>query len=76
MKFSTNLLIQILGTTIGVAAQCAPILPAKAANYVSIAGGAAALGAQMIQAVTALVAHFRNPDGTPATQPYAPGASK
>lgn len=76
MKFSTNLIIQILGTVVGVGAQCAPILPAKAANYVTAVGGAAALGAQLVQAITGLIAHFRNPDGKPATEPYTPAPAK
>jgi hypothetical protein len=63
MKFSWNMVIQIVATLI----QCANVIsgllpPAQQASLALIVGA--------VQGVVAAIAHFKNPDGTPAAEPY------
>lgn len=65
MKLSLNVIIQILATIIHAANMASGILPAKYQALVVLIVG-------LIQSVSALLAHFANPDGTPAITPYVP----
>jgi hypothetical protein len=64
MKLSVNLIIQILATIVQVLNFASGMVPAK---YQWILAGALSL----IQAITGILAHFSNPDGTPATAKVA-----
>jgi hypothetical protein len=63
MKFSLNAIVQGVAIAAQVFNAVSPLVPAE--QRAKIAGIIAAA-----QAVTAAIAHFRNPDGTPAATPY------
>jgi hypothetical protein len=63
MKFSLNVIVQGLATAAQVFNAVSPLIAID--QRAKIAGIIAAA-----QAVTAAIAHFRNPDGTPAATPY------
>lgn len=67
MKFSWNLITQVLGTIVQGANAVGGILPPDIKVTV-------ALGVGVIQAIVALIAHFSNPDGTSAKSMYIPPA--
>ena len=64
MKLSTNLIIQILGTITQILNQATPFVTSDKAKAVI----AASVG--IAQTLSALLAHFSNPDGTPAQAAY------
>jgi hypothetical protein len=63
MKFSVNLIAQILGTLIQVLNFATALVPP---DYHWLVAGIAGI----VQAIAGLLAHFSNPDGTPSTVPY------
>lgn len=63
MKFSVNMFVQILTLVAQGANQVLSFVPDAKKPVV-----VAALG--VVSAVTGLLAHFSNPNGTPASQPY------
>lgn len=63
MKFSWNMIAQILGTVIQAANAAAPVLGGHSQIYISA-------GVAVLQAFAGLFAHFSNPDGTSAAAPY------
>jgi hypothetical protein len=63
MKLSWNMFFQIVATAIQGANAVSGMLPPK-----QQAGLAVIVGA--IQGIVAAIAHFRNPDGTPASVAY------
>jgi len=65
MKFSFNMLFQIIATLIqgaNAVAGSGMLTPNQQGGLAVIVGA--------IQAVVAAIAHFKNPDGTPASEPY------
>jgi hypothetical protein len=69
MKFSFNVIVQGLATAAQVFNAVSPLIdPDQRAKIAGIIAAA--------QAVTAAIAHFRNPDGTPAVMPYRPSDFK
>jgi hypothetical protein len=63
MKFSVNMIIQILATIAQAMNQISDLFgPGNREAIVLVVG--------IIQAVVALMAHYKNPDGTPASTPY------
>ena len=63
--FSLNLVIQIMSTAAHV------LTLASSASFLSPdQKGAVVLAVGAIQSVSALLAHFKNPDGTPSSEPY------
>ena len=60
MKFSFNLLVQVLSIAVQVGNELTSVLPPK---Y----HAAFALGVGALQGVVGLLAHFSNPNGTPVT---------
>jgi hypothetical protein len=69
MKVSVNAVIQALGSALVVTQMVTGFIPPKYAAW-----GAAAV--TTIQSLTAILAHFRNPDGTPARVAYEPEAKR
>lgn len=67
MKFSFNAVVQVLGTVAQGANSFGGFVPAR--YQVPFA-----LGVGALQAVTALLSHFANPDGTPAAVAYKKAA--
>lgn len=65
MKFSVNWMIQLISVVGHAAAQAIDVLPGKAKLWASVTLAAA-------QGLTAVLAHFANPDGTPVELPYQP----
>ena len=67
MKYSIsiNTICQVLLMAVQIYNQSLPLIPPKYQPY-----GVCAVG--IIQAVLALLAHYRNPDGTPAAVAYLP----
>lgn len=65
MKFRWNAVIQTIGTIGQAVNVISPMLPGDAQLSVAVTLAA-------VQGVTAMIAHFRNPNGTPATLPYIP----
>lgn len=63
LKFSLNMVTQLIGMLVQGANALGGILPAE--YNVPIALGIAA-----VQSIVAFIAHFKNPDGTPAAEPY------
>lgn len=63
MKLSINIIIQALGTVLQVLNLVSGMIPPK---YQWLVAGLVGI----IQAVTGMLAHWSNPDGTPATAPY------
>ena len=66
MKFSWNLVIQVLGTVVQALNVLAPFATSDKAK------GSIAATVALVQAITAFIAHFSNPDGTPAAAAYVP----
>lgn len=58
MKFSTNMILQVLGTVIQGANQISSFVPPDAKFWVAI-------GVAALQLVVAGIGHHSNPDGTP-----------
>ena len=65
MKFSVNVAIQMLALVAQGLMQTQDLLPPRGKFWAM-----AVLSA--VQGVVAVLAHFRNPDGTPAAAPYIP----
>lgn len=65
MKLSVNVVIQILATVVQAANAASSLFPP--ARQAEIAAGVG-----VVQAVSAFLAHFSNPDGSPASEPYNP----
>lgn len=65
MKLSVNSIIQLLAVIGQAAAQASDVLPGKGKVWASVTLAA-------VQGAIAILAHFRNPDGSPATEPYRP----
>lgn len=63
MKFSVNALIQILGLVAQGINAASDLLPPRGKFW-------AAVGLSAVQGLIGVLAHFANPDGTPAEQPY------
>lgn len=63
MKFSLNMVTQIIAMVVQGANALGGILPPEYSAPI-------ALGIAAVQGIVAFVAHFKNPDGTPAAQPY------
>lgn len=63
MKFSVNFLIQALGVIGHAAVQLSDLLPPEYKVWASVTVAA-------VQGLTGILAHFRNPDGSPASEPY------
>jgi hypothetical protein len=66
MKFSVNFVIQALALVAQAAMQTSEILPPKGKFWASVIVAAT-------QGIAGVLAHFVNPDGTPAKQPYVKG---
>jgi hypothetical protein len=66
MKFSVNVVIQMLALAAQGLTQTQDLLPGRAKFWALVALSA-------VQGVTAVLAHFTNPDGSPAEQPYRNG---
>jgi len=64
MRLRTNIVIQILMTLMQAYNQISDLLPAKWKDTAALVMG-------IIQSVVALLAHYSNPDGTPAASAYA-----
>ena len=63
MKFSVNVAIQMLALVMQGLNSTADLLPGKGKFW-------AMVGMSAVQGLTAVLAHFVNPDGTPAKAPY------
>jgi hypothetical protein len=63
MKFSVNTLIQILALSGQVLNSTQDLVPPEHKVWVSVA-------LSIMQGTAAMLAHYANPDGTPATEPY------
>jgi hypothetical protein len=63
MKLSVNVVIQVLGTIVQVVNLVSGVVPK---DFEWVVAGVVGV----IQAVTGILAHFANPDGTPAAAPY------
>ncbi len=63
MRFSVNVLIQMLALAAQGLNATMDLLPAKGKFW-------AMVGLSAVQGVTAVLAHFANPDGTPAEAAY------
>lgn len=69
MKFSVNMIIQILALIVQVLNQISDLFPEdQRAIVVAIVG--------VIQATVALMGHFKNPDGTPVEVAYVKKTKK
>jgi hypothetical protein len=67
--FSVNFIVQILGVALQGANFFSGMVPAE---YQPVLAAVVTI----IQGVSALLAHFKNPDGTPAAVAYRPPALK
>lgn len=67
MKFSVNATIQALALAAQAINATLDVLPPRGRFWAMVALSA-------IQGLTAVLAHFANPDGTPAEAPYVKGA--
>lgn len=65
LKSKTNILVQLLGIITHAAAMAGDILPANTNETAMIVAASA-------QALSGIIAHYRNPDGTPAAVAYIP----
>ena len=65
MKFSINVAVQMLALAAQGLNASLDLLPGKGKFWAMVALSA-------VQGITAVLAHFRNPDGTPAAAPYIP----
>lgn len=63
IKVSTNFLAQIVGLVLQGANQASGIIPPGGRFWFAIGVGA-------IQLVSAILGHYSNPNGTPASEPY------
>jgi len=63
MKFSVNVVIQMLALAAQGLSQTVDLLPPRGKFWAMVALSG-------VQGVAAVLAHFANPDGTPATEPY------
>ncbi|MGQ9687132.1 MAG: hypothetical protein ACUVT2_12620, partial [Thiobacillaceae bacterium] len=63
MKFSLNIAIQMLALVAQGLNASADLLPGRGKFW-------AMVGLSAVQGLTAVLAHFVNPDGTPAQAPY------
>lgn len=63
MKLSVNTVIQILALSGQVLNFTQDFVPAEGKIWIAVALSA-------IQGASAVLAHFANPDGTPASEPY------
>ncbi len=63
MKFSVNVVIQMLALAAQGINATQDLLPGKGKFWAMVALSA-------VQGLTAVLAHFANPDGTPAQAPY------
>jgi hypothetical protein len=66
MKFSVNATIQALALVAHALNATVDLLPPEAKFWAMVALSA-------VQGLTAVLAHFANPDGTPAAVPYVKG---
>lgn len=64
-KLSANILIQILALVAQLLNALSPQVPDNKKPYL-------AMVLMFVQGVSAILGHFRNPDGTPAEIPYQP----
>lgn len=69
MKVKWNVVGQALALVLQGLNYASGVVPVKYQIWVSF-------GIGVVQASMALVAHFSNPDGTPAAQPYIKGGTK
>jgi hypothetical protein len=63
MKFSINVIVQLLGVLLQLYNQLSGMIPSGYKEIIALVVG-------IIQGLVALLAHFTNPDGTPAAEPY------
>jgi hypothetical protein len=63
MKFSVNVVIQMLALVAQGLNQTLDLLPPRGRVWAMVALSG-------VQGVAAVLAHFANPDGTPAVEPY------
>ena len=63
MKFSSNIAIQMLALVAQGLNATMELLPGRGQFW-------AMVGLSAVQGLTAVLAHFANPDGTPAKAPY------
>jgi len=63
MKLSVNVVIQMLALVAQGVNQAQDLLPPRAKFWALVVLSG-------VQGVAAVLAHFANPDGTPATEPY------
>jgi hypothetical protein len=67
MKLSTNMVVQVIATAVQAANAASPMFTPKVQGSIAAVVG-------VLQAISACIAHFSNPDGTPATTAYKPNA--
>lgn len=65
MTLTVTSIIQIVAVLLTFTDQLSPILPPEYKIW-------AAVGISALQGINAVLAHFKNPDGTSATLPYTP----
>jgi len=63
MRFSVNVAIQMLALVAQAINATQDLLPGRAKFWAMVV-------LSVVQGVTAVLAHFANPDGTPAAAPY------
>ena len=63
IKFSTNMVLQVLAMIVQLANQLMSVVPLEYRELVTLIVGA-------IQSIIALIAHFSNPDGQTVKLPY------
>ncbi|MGQ9686261.1 MAG: hypothetical protein ACUVT2_08160 [Thiobacillaceae bacterium] len=63
MRFSVNVVIQMLALVAQAINATQELLPARGKFW-------AMVGLSVVQGLTGVLAHFANPDGTPAEAPY------
>ena len=68
MKYSTNKVVQLLGSIVAIASLVGGSTDAVGPTVAIIAGSAAVI----LKAIAGLVAHFSNTDGTPQTVAFIP----
>jgi hypothetical protein len=69
MKFSVNMVVQILALIAQGINASYDLLPPRGKFWAMVALSA-------VQGITAVLAHFTNPDGTPAAEPYVKNAKE
>lgn len=70
MKLSVNSAIQVLGLAAQATMATMQLFPSPAVQRW------AAIATAVIQATSGILAHFSNPDGTPAQVAYVPGEKR